>query len=119
VKMAADDGTESTVAVAAAKVGHLSPGNPPARKSHSGHLPQYLTLTVTCRGQVFPMFFFREGVGVCRLSYSFPLFSRETALLLWACGTWTLNTITIGSLGRCSDHPGTGGNLVDAVVPPG
>ena len=116
--MAADDGTESTVAVAAAKVGHLSPGNPPRPK-----ITQRTSAPVPNpnrnQGADVPDVFFREGVGVCRLSYSFPLPSRETALLLWACGTWTLNTITIGSLGRCSDHPGTGGNLVDAVVPPG
>ena len=82
--MAADDGTESTVAVAAAKVGHLSPGNPPARKSHSGHLPQYLTLTVT-RGQVFPMFF--SGGGRCLPAFlQFPTsFKRDssTSLGMW------------------------------------
>jgi len=32
---------------------------------------------------------------------------------------WTLNRIAIGSLWRRSDHPVIGGDLVDALVPPG
>ena len=48
------------------------------------------------------------------LSSSFPPYPpRETAPLLWACG------ITVGSLGRRSDRPVIGGDLVDALVPPG
>ena len=86
--MAANDRTESTVAVAAAKVGHLSPGNPPARKSHSGQLPQYLTLTLT-RGQVFPMFF--SGGGRCLSAFlPFPTsFKRDSSASL---GMWHVDS---------------------------
>ena len=50
----------------------------------------------------------------------FPTLSeRDDSASLGMWHVWTLNMISIGSLGRRSDHPVIGGDFVDAVVPAG
>ena len=51
--------------------------------------------------------------------YRLPPVSRliRERRLRFSGHVWTLNMISIGSLGRRSDHPVIGGDFVDAVVP--
>jgi len=54
------------------------------------------------------------------MSSSFPTLSdRDGSTSLGTWHVWTLNRISIGSLGRRSDRPVIGEDLVDALVPAG